>query len=145
MIDRSDPIERLLNTWMHPPPDDTAALAALRQLYTDPVDINGVATSVEDLLERLRMMHRTYTGLRHELLDRVETPDRLVIAFRMHATHTGPLGTPLGDVAATGRTVQVRVIDVLTLTEGRISRVVMVADDLALLHGLHAVALTPPP
>ena len=141
MTYRSDPIERLLNTWMHPPPDDTAALAALRQLYTDPVEINGVATSAVDLLERLRMMHRTYTGLRHELLDRAETPDRLVIAFRMHATHTGPLG----EVAATGRSVQVRVIDVLTLTEGRISRVVMVADDLALLHGLNAVALSPPP
>jgi hypothetical protein len=35
----------------------------------------------------------------------------------------------------------VRVIDVLTLTDGRVSGIVMVADELALLHGLGALAL----
>ena len=40
--------------------------------------------------------------LRHELLDVVTAPGRLVVAFRMCGTHTGPLATPLGTVAPTG-------------------------------------------
>ena len=141
----TDLVERLMRMWTHPPADDAAALAALRELYTDPVDLNGVPTSASDLLVRVRAMHRTYTGLRHELLDRVETPDRLVVAFRMHATHTGPLPTPLGTVPATGRPVRIRVIDILTLTGGRISGIVMIADELGLLLDLGAVALVTEP
>jgi ketosteroid isomerase-like protein len=54
--------------------------------------------------------------------------------------HAGPLATPLGTIAATGRTFEVRVIDVLTLTDGRISAVTMVADELSQLRMLGALA-----
>jgi ketosteroid isomerase-like protein len=38
----------------------------------------------------------------------------------------------VGVIAATGRDVQIRVIDVLALTDGRISAIHVVADNLAL-------------
>ena len=75
------------------------------------------------------------------MLDRVEAPGRLVVAFRMRGVHTGPLATPLGTVAATGRAFEIRVIDVLTLTGGRISAITMVADELTQLRALGAVTL----
>jgi hypothetical protein len=132
---------RLMSLWAGPPADDAVALAEIRSLYTDPVPINGTPLTALDLLTRVRAMQTAYRDLRHELLERVDAPGVLVIAFRLRGVHTGPLTTPLGVVPATGRTFEVRVIDVLTLTGGRISAVTMVADELAQLRALGAVAL----
>jgi hypothetical protein len=46
--------------------------------------------------------------VRHELLERVEVGDKLVIAFRLHGRHTGFLSTAIGDVPATGATCRSR-------------------------------------
>jgi predicted ester cyclase len=66
----------------------------------------------------------------------------LVIAFLMTGRHVGPLPTALGELPPTGRDVRIRTIDVLTITDGRISEVVVVSDELGLLADLNAVALT---
>lgn len=137
----TDLVESLLALWRNPPLDDTDALAAFRALYTDPVDVNGTALSAADLLDRARALHRAYSDLRHELLDVVTAPGRLVVAFVMHARHTGPLPTPLGTVAPTRRTVAIRTIDVLTVVDGRIAAVCVVGDELGTLRGLDAVTL----
>jgi hypothetical protein len=133
--------DRLMGLWATPPADDDAALAGIRALYTDPVQINGTMMTALDLLARVRGMQRAYSGLRHELVERVAAPGRLVIAFRLRGNHTGPLATPFGELAATGRPFEVRVIDILTLTDGRISAVTMVADELGQLAGLGALRL----
>ena len=134
-------IERLLAFWIDPPADDGDALAAIRSLYTDPVDVNGTPAAAVDVLARARALHRAYSGLHHEVLDVVEAPGRLVVAFRMRGTHTGPLPTPLGTVAPTGRPVAIRTIDALTGADGRIAAVCVVGDELGTLIGLDAVAL----
>jgi predicted ester cyclase len=126
---------------LDPPADDATALAAFRDLYTDPVTVNGTAITAGDLLARARALHRAYSGLRHEPIDTVTAPGRLVVAFRMCGTHTGPLSTPLGTVAPTGRDVSIRTIDVLSVEEGRISDVWVVGDELGALLGLGALAL----
>ncbi len=107
-------VDRLMAVWLDPPADDAAGVAAFRALYTDPVDVNGSAFTAADLLARARALHRTYSDQHHELLDVVVAPGRLVVAFRMCGTHTGPLATPLGTVAPTGADVAIRTIDVLT-------------------------------
>jgi ketosteroid isomerase-like protein len=137
-----DLVERLMGLWSAPLPDDeAAALDAFRAVYTDPVVLNGTTTALVDLLARARAMQAAYTGLHHELLERVEAPDRLVIAFRLRGTHTGPLPTALGTVAATGRAIDAQVIDILHLVDGRVAGITMVGDELGLLRGLDAVAL----
>lgn len=133
--------DRLMGLWADPPVDDAAALAALRALYTDPVQINGITLTALDLLARVRGTQRAYSDLRHELVDRVDAPGRLVVAFRLHGTHTGPLATPFGELAPTGRPFTVRVIDILTVTDGLISAVTMVADELGQLAALDALRL----
>jgi ketosteroid isomerase-like protein len=133
--------DRLMGLWADPPADDVSALAAIRALYTDPVQINGTTMTALDLLARVRGMQRAYSGLRHELVERVDAPGRLVIAFRLCGTHSGALATPFGELAATGRPFEVRVIDILTLADGRVSAVTMVADELGQLAGLGALRL----
>lgn len=135
-------VNRLMAVWATPPDDDDAALSELRALYTDPVVINGVGFTAHDLLARIRAMQQAYTGLRHTLLERVDAPGRLAIAFRLRGTHAGPLTTTLGPVPPTGRDFEVRVIDILTLAEGRITQITMVADELAQLAALGVVRLS---
>ncbi|MEJ2890110.1 ester cyclase [Actinomycetospora aeridis] len=138
----TDFVTRLMDLWSTPlPVDDAAARAAFGELYTDPVRINGTDMSLADLLTRARATQGAYGDLDRKILERVEAPGKLVVAFRMLGTHTGPIATPLGTVPATGRAVDIRVVDVLTLTGGRISEIVMVADELANLHRLGVLAL----
>ena len=139
----TDIVDRILGLWLAPPPDDTAAVQAFHQLYTDPVLINGALMTAADLLTRARLVHRAFDGLHHELLHRVDAPGQIVIAFLMRGTHTGAYRTPLGDVAPTGKPVAIRTIDVLTLAGGRVSEVWVVADELGLLTSLDAIQLTP--
>jgi predicted ester cyclase len=140
-VPETDLAERLFALWIDTPDDDAAALAAFRALYTDPVDVNGTPIGAADLLARARSLHRAYSGLYHELLDVVTAPGRLVVAFRLRGTHTGPLPTPLGTVPPTGRPVAVRTIDVLSLQDGRISAVCVVGDELGTLVDLDVLSL----
>lgn len=129
--------DRLMSLWATPPADDAEALGEIRRLYTDPVVINGATFAAEDLLARIRALQGAYRDVGHELIERVEAPGRLVIAFRMRGVHVGPLGI----VAATGRAFEIRVIDVLTLAGGRVSAITMVADELTQLRALGAITL----
>lgn len=136
--------DQLMGLWATPPADDAATLTLIRSLYTDPVVVNGATFTATDLLTKVRSMQESFRDLRHEIIERVDAPGRLVVAFRLSGVHAGPLATPLGTIAATGRRFEVRVIDVLTLTDGRISAVTMVADELSQLRMLGALALTLP-
>lgn len=140
--DGADLVTRLLDLWSSPlPEDDAVALAAFRELYTDPVDLNGATVTLADMLARARAIQGAFGGLDRVVLEHVEVPGKVVVAFRMIGTHTGPLPTPLGVVPATGGAVDLRVIDVLTLTDGRISGIVMAGDELGNLARLGALAL----
>ena len=81
------------------------------------------ATALQQALER--------TGV--EILDVVAHDDKVVVAFTMTARHIGPWSSVLGETPATGRTVTVRTIVVLTLTGGRISAIWVVSDEAGLL------------
>jgi hypothetical protein len=91
---------------------------------------HGAAWPVADLVER-PALHAAFTEHAVEVVDRVETPGKLVIAFRHTARHTGLWRTPLGELPATGRMVTGLGIDVLTLdADGRVSAIWVLADEL---------------
>ena len=117
---------RLLGLWSGPPDDLHDPLAGFRAVYTDPVTINGTPWPVADLVERARALHAAFTEHVVEVVDRVEAPDKVAIAFRHTARHT-----PLGELAPTGRTVTGLGIDVLTLdADGRVRAIWVLADEL---------------
>jgi predicted ester cyclase len=134
----SDLVDRLLTLWTGPV-DGQDARDAFAALYTDPVKVNGVDLSVDDLLARARALHASFSQLRAEVLQVVEGDDSIAVAFRMCGHHTGPYMGPFGPIARTGVAVQIRTIDVLTLTDGRISSIWVNADDLGLLRQLGVV------
>ncbi|MCE0767341.1 ester cyclase [Pseudonocardia kujensis] len=127
-------VDRLLALWDAPPdtrPDPEAGFAAL---YTDPVLVNGTPTTVAEMVDRARALHAAFTGHEREVLEVVEQPGKLAVAFRLVADPTGPWPTAVGELAPTGRRISTTVIDVLTLTpDGRVASIVMVADELGRL------------
>ncbi len=134
-------VERLERLWTQPVGAPDEALAAFREAYTDPVSINGADVPLVDVVDRARELQRAFADLRMELIEQVEAPERLVIAFWQRGRHVGPLETPLGEIASTGREFAIRVIDVLSLTEGRISAIQVIPDNLGLMMQLGAVRL----
>ena len=141
MADLLDLVQEL---WTGPvDADPAAAAAAFGRAYTDPVLVNGSPMSLVALAGRARALHRAFDGLSMQILDRVDTADRLVIAFLMRGRQVGDYSSPLGTVPPTGRDIEVRTIDVLTLRNGLIAAVWVVADELGMLTQLGAVRLSP--
>jgi SnoaL-like polyketide cyclase len=136
-------VDRLLRLWSQPL-DAAEAHAAFAEVYTDPVSVNGVDMSVADLVDRAQRLQGAVADLRLELIDQVEAPGRVVIAFWQRGRHVGPLESPLGVIPATGREFETRAIDVLTITDGRISAIQVVPDSLGQLIQLGAVRLAQP-
>ncbi|BCJ47357.1 hypothetical protein GCM10010168_70530 [Actinoplanes ianthinogenes] len=130
--------EQLFALWSAPPDEQPDPAGRFRAVYTDPVTINGVPMTVAGLVERARGLHQAFTGHEIEVVDRVAAPGKLVVAFRHTARHTGAWSTPLGEIAATGRTVSGLGIDVLTLAEdGRVTAIWVLADELQRILQVH--------
>jgi predicted ester cyclase len=138
-------VDRLLRLWTEPLPGGPAAEEAFRAVYTDPVTVNGSALSAADLVARARALQQALADAQRQVVSVVEDGDRVAVAFRMGGRQVGPLATSAGPLAPTGRHVELRVVDVLTITGGRISDVWMVADELGALAAVGAVALVPGP
>jgi predicted ester cyclase len=137
-------VDRLLRLWTGPLPDDATAEAAFRELYADPVSVNGAPVSAAGLVARARALQGVFEGVERQVLDVVDGGGKVAVAFRLTGRQVGTLATSAGPLPPTGRVVELRVVDVLTLTDGRISDIWMVADELGALVALDAVRLSPP-
>jgi predicted ester cyclase len=135
----TDLLQRLLRLWTEPVGDGVAAGAAFAEVYADPLLVNGLPMTVAQLVDRARSLQKSFDGLSTQIVDLVDTSDRLVIVFLMRGRHVGPYASRLGTIPPTGREIQVRTVDVLTVEEGLVSAIWVVADDLGLLIQLGAV------
>jgi predicted ester cyclase len=136
-------VHGLLRLWSDPlPQDEREAAAAFRAFYSDPVRVNDVPLTAADLVARARSLQTAFEDAERRIVDLVEADGKVVIAFRMRGRQVGPLATSLGDIPATGRVMELRAIDILTVTGGRITDVWMVADELGALAAAQAVAFT---
>ena len=129
----TDIVDRALALWAGPPEPRGGALDAFRLVYTDPVLVNGAPTPLAELVARATMLHEALTDLRAEVLQRVDGPDRVAVAFRLSGLHTGDLVTPIGTVPPSGRRVEVAGLDLFELTGDLVRAVWAVTDQLGLL------------
>jgi SnoaL-like polyketide cyclase len=138
-------VARLLRLWTDPlPGDDGAAADSFRELYADPVTVNGVRLTAADLVARARVMQAALADPQREVLAVVDTGTAVAVAFRLAGRQVGPLDTPAGRVRATGQPIDLRIIDVLALDGGRIREIWMVADWLGALAAAGLVEVPAP-
>lgn len=140
-------VTRALRLWHDPVPEGDAGLTAFRNVYIDPVRVNGVETPLRVLVDRARMMQAAIDGLTAHIDDQVVASGRRAFAFHILGRHAGPLVTPLGTVAASGRSVDLAGVDIFDVDEAteRVTGVWAVSDYLGLLASLDTVALVAGP
>lgn len=141
----ADVVDDIMALWRRLPDNDEEARAAFAELYADRVQVNGNELTLDDLVARARALQSALTDIRHEMIDRVEVDDKLVIAFKLHGRHTGTLRTALGEVPATGNTVAVEGMDILTFSDGRITAITVLSDELGMLSQVSPVKLRSAP
>jgi ketosteroid isomerase-like protein len=79
-------------------------------VYADPVVLNGESVSVRDLVIMARQSHLTYRDQDRVILDVLDDGDKVAFAFVLRAQQDG-------------RPVALRIIDILTLTDGLVTAV----------------------
>lgn len=134
-------IDQLMELWTSPLADRADPEADFARLYADPTIINGTPMSVRDLVARAAALQAAFPDRTTEVVDTIETPGQVAVAFVLRATHLGTFHSPMGPVEPTGQPVEVRTIDVLTITDDRIAKIWVVSDDLTMLRQLDAVRL----
>ena len=134
-------ITALLDLWTRPHQDRVEAEQAFRQLYTDPVVVNGSTLTASQLVQRAVALQGALDQVHREVLDLCDAGTKVAVAFRLEGRHIGPLSTSAGVLAPTGQRLSLRVVDILTLTDGRISSITMVADELGALAPINAATL----
>jgi hypothetical protein len=122
--------ERLLALWRVPPDSRDDPIADFSAFYADPTLINGTPIAVQDLVARARGLHAAFSEHQMAVVDRVVEEGKVAIAFRHSARQTGPWVTPVGTIEPTGRVVSGLGIDVLTVAEGRVTEIWVLADEL---------------
>jgi predicted ester cyclase len=135
-------VDRLLRLWTDPLPEDDAAAAAFREVYADPVVVNGTPVGVTAMVARARAIQKVFAEPEWQVLDVVDGGAKVAVAFRMRGRQVGAFASSVGTVPPTGQFLDLRVIDVLTITGGRVSGIWMVADELGALTAVGAVRLT---
>jgi predicted ester cyclase len=134
-------VEGLLTLWTDDIPAGPEAEQKFLGFYTDPVVLNGVPTRITDLVTRARTIQSVFEQTNREVLDMAETGDKVTVVFRMYGRQVGELPTSAGVLPPTGEVLDLRVIDLLTLADGRITSIWMVADELGALAKVDAVSL----
>jgi predicted ester cyclase len=137
----TDLADRLFALWIEPIEGRSDVYADFLAVYTDPVVVNGTSVALPALIDRGRMLQAALRDVERELLDVVEAPDRLAIAFVLRGTHLGVYESPAGPVQPTGRRVEFRALDILQVEHGRVAGIWVVPDELGLLQQLDAVSL----
>jgi ketosteroid isomerase-like protein len=136
--------DALLDLWTNPPAITADAVQAFRELYHDPVVVNGSPIPAADLVARARVLQSTFDNMHREILDVCDAGSKVAIAFRLGGRHVGPLTTSIGVLEPTGKEISLRAIDILTIVDGRIASIVMTADELGVLAEVGAVDLPDP-
>ena len=135
----SEIVDRLLAVWTQPPEDPAVLEQELRAIYTDPLTLNGVTQPLSELVAFAVRTAGAFSDQSSEILQKHQTADILTFAFVRRGRHTGTYASSLGPIEATGRTFELRVIDLLTLENGRIAGGWAISDELGLLRQLGAV------
>ncbi|MEO6715248.1 MAG: hypothetical protein ABIM89_17750 [Mycobacteriales bacterium] len=142
--DPRHPVDRMLQLWKSPPGPDESAVPAFRDVYVDPYRVNGTSMPVLQIVQRARVLHAALDGLEHVVLDRVEVANRTVLLLRQEGIHVGPLPTPLGMLAPTGRRLHRRLVEFIEHDNHRLLQVTALGDDLERLMQAEAVCLIEP-
>jgi hypothetical protein len=123
-------VDRVLALWDGNAAVQDDALDRFREVYADPVTVNGSLVPLSGMVGRARALGEAFTD-RGTVLHEVVTGDGTVaFAFEIHAQHTGPWPTiDGGTVEPTGRPIVVQGLDIFRFdAAGRVATIWAIND-----------------
>ena len=123
-------VDRVLALWDGNAAAGDDALDRFREMYADPVTVNGALVPVGGMVGRARAMGEAFTDRGTVVHEVVEGDGTLAFAFEMHARHTGPWPTSDGrTVEPSGRPIVVQGLDIFRFDpEGRVATIWAIND-----------------
>lgn len=91
--------------------------------------VNGSNLTLVDLVARARSLHAAFSELGADVVQVVEDANSLAVAFINAGPTYRTVRNPFGTIQPNRAEVQIRTIDVLTITDGKISNIWVNADD----------------
>jgi predicted ester cyclase len=127
-------VEQALTLWDEGVAEREDAVDRFGAVYTDPVVVNGVPTSLKDLTARAAGMAAAFADRRTTVHDVVEGDGFLAFAFEIRARHVGAWVGLAATVPPSGREVTMRGMDIFHVDDaGRVARLWAVNDQSDLL------------
>jgi predicted ester cyclase len=78
-------------------------------------------------------------GLKHDILDLIASDDRVAVRLRIHGKHTRDLIGPAGTIPALGREVDFESLNIIHLTEGKVTEQWIAFDMMTVLQQVGAI------
>ena len=118
-------VDRALALWDGIAAAQDDAVDRFREVYADPVTVNGALVPLSGMVDRARAMGAAFTDRRTVIHEVVEGDGTLAFAFEIHALHTGPWPSTDGRaVEPTGRPIVVQGLDIFRFDDaGRVASI----------------------
>jgi steroid delta-isomerase-like uncharacterized protein len=124
------------------------SVAIVRKLYDlwNDRDLDGaLELAAEDVEVRLVALGQTLTGhegfrrfmdrfatassdMKKAVTNQVTSEDQVVSEFTLRGTHDGPLQTSTGEIPPTGRSIELQVVEVVGIRDGKVASIANYSD-----------------
>ena len=120
-----DLVDRALALWDGNAATEEDAVDRFREVYADPLTVNGGLVPLSGMVGRARALGEAFTDRRTVVHEVVEGEGTLAFAFEIHARHTGPWPTDDGrTVEPTEQPIVVQGLDIFRLDDtGRVEAI----------------------
>jgi steroid delta-isomerase-like uncharacterized protein len=132
------------------------SVAIVRKLYDlwNDRDLDGaLGLAADDVEVRLVALGQTLTGhegfrrfmdrfatassdMRKNVTNQIASEDQVVSEFTLSGTHDGPLQTQTGEIPPTGRSIELEVVEVVGLRNGKVASITNYSDTATLTRQL---------
>jgi hypothetical protein len=82
------------------------------------------------IVERVQRVHAASADFQHVVVDRIDDGTRTALLLSHRGVHVGPLPTPLGTIAPTGKYLTRQLVEFITHHSERLVDATAIADDL---------------
>jgi steroid delta-isomerase-like uncharacterized protein len=116
-------------------------LEAALDLATDDIEIKQMAlgqtlTGREGLRRFMERFAIASSDMKKDVTNQVASEDQVVSEFTLRGTHDGPLRTPTGEIPSTGRSIELQVVEVIGIRNGKIATISNYSDSTTLMRQL---------
>ena len=100
---------------------DKARASVTSNYHYDEVATQRTVDGIDDVLEIWKGWAKAFPDSRATFHDAFASGDTVVVELSWKGTHTGPLSTPAGEIAPTGKSIDLRAVQVQKVKDGKVA------------------------